>query len=316
MDRITKQIACGIDNKYIQHFATMLKSLFINNQNDFFNIHIIYNKLSGSNYKRISEFVQENHAKPIFYKIDKKLLRNAPVPKNSHLSVATYLRILIPELLPRDISKVLYLDSDLVVLKSIDNLYGSEIKNFALAAIEDPGISDQYKYQLGMSPNKKYFNAGVMLLNLEYCRNFNLTKKAVEYIDLNRDKIKTADQDVLNGVLDGEWVPLEAVWNVQSAFFLNNKNKSYRLYNLPENFQYIKNNPSIIHYNESELKRPWMFGCTHPLKDEYYKYIKQTPWSNYKLTRPSLFNKTKEFIKLILKKIGLFYFIRGFLKDD
>ena len=73
--------------------------------------------------------IENNKTKVFFHQVDKTILRNPPFIKNTHLSLATYFRILSPDLLPKEITKALYLDSDTLILKNIDELFNSDALN-------------------------------------------------------------------------------------------------------------------------------------------------------------------------------------------
>jgi lipopolysaccharide biosynthesis glycosyltransferase len=66
------------------------------------------------------------------------------------------------------VSKVLFLDCDIIVRTSIVELWNEITEDFSHLAAENPLISDEFKLALGLSPESKYFNAGVMLINLDY----------------------------------------------------------------------------------------------------------------------------------------------------
>ena len=101
--------------------------------------------------------------------------------------------------------RALYLDVDIVVNGRIDDLYNTEISNTFLAAVDNTGI--YYNHQdLEMAYSAKYFNSGVMLINLEYWRAYNVKEKVIEFVGRKPDVIQFVDQDGLNSVINRNWL--------------------------------------------------------------------------------------------------------------
>ena len=113
--------------------------------------------------------------------------------ENYHVTLPTYFRYKIGNLF-KDISTLLYLDCDVIVKKSLGKLFDIDLKDNYCAMILDAESQREAK-RLGL---KKYFNAGVMLINLDLWRKDNLEKKLFDYTIKNAKKIFWQDQDVIN----------------------------------------------------------------------------------------------------------------------
>lgn len=290
-------IVCTIDNNYVMHCTVMLQSLFFNNKNIQFKVFIIHNGLTAENRKIISNFLKKKKHLCEFILIDETQIRNAPI--NGHISLATYYRILIPEVLDLKIKKALFLDSDMIVLENIEELWEENVDNYPIAATLEH-VSAEYKTNLGMAHTSAYFNAGVLLMNLEKWRNENRSRRIIEYIKQNYIKLLTWDQDALNIAFENNWKQLPPKWNVGHNFF--KKESLHEYFDLSE-FEYnqVKKKPSIIHFSGS--LKPWLYRSDHPYASEYIKYKKMTPWKRAKLIgEPTLYNKYKFFLKKIVKK--------------
>jgi lipopolysaccharide biosynthesis glycosyltransferase len=270
-------IVVTIDENYVQHCATMLTSLFVNNKHLDFTIYIIYSAISIKNLNLIQKEIERNKAQVQYIEINTQLLNDAYI--SHHISIATYFRLLIPNLLPQSINKVLFLDSDLIVRKPIDGLWNINISDFSHAAVENPRITEHFKINLGMKPNSLYFNAGVLLINLDYWRKNFISDKSIDFLNNNRDKITLWDQDVLNYVLKNMWYVAPSHWNSQEAFF--KVSYSNNEFNVSESeYHEIRNDPSIVHFTGSD--KPWFKEHIHPFKQEYYKYLALTYWKKFK----------------------------------
>ena len=137
-----------------------------------------------------------------------------------HFRTSAYLRLLIPALLPADIHKAIYLDSDLLVEADLAGLWKTDLSGVYLAAAQDsvvPLVSSPaglLNYQkLGFVPEAKYFNSGVLVLNLAIWRAEDFGQRVMTYIYQNPQYIRLPDQDGLNAVAAGKWRELNACWN-------------------------------------------------------------------------------------------------------
>ena len=260
-------VVFATDRGYLQHMAVALASLLENNSG--MNIYIINNDISESDWKKLQKLFEGKNSNLIDAKIDDKQIEN--LITHSYFTKATYYRLFIPDIVKGD--RALYLDVDIVVTQRIDDLYNAEISNTFLAAVDNPGIYNHH--DLGMDNSAKYFNSGVMLINLEYWRAFNVKEKVIEFIGGRSGVVQFPDQDGLNAVIKGNWLELHPKYNMHTVFLCAEYASA-----LP--IKEAIDNPVIIHYTGSS--KPWHFGDYHPYKHLYWKYLRMTP---YKFAIPS-----------------------------
>lgn len=103
-------------------------------------------------------------------------------------SVMTTLRAGLTKILPQEIDRVLWLDPDTVVVDDISDLWNVDIENKNFAAVEEVR---NHNHSL-----KPYFNAGVMLINLNLLRKDGLDDKIIN--EINTKHYEHLEQDVLN----------------------------------------------------------------------------------------------------------------------
>ncbi|NJL10544.1 MAG: glycosyltransferase family 8 protein, partial [Calothrix sp. SM1_7_51] len=254
------RVVCTIDSNYIQHCGVMLCSLLSNNQHNDFYFYIIHNGLDTKSRKVLEKFLDKSKQQFSFIEIDSSLLKEAIV--SNHVTIATYFRLLIPELIDTSINKVLFLDSDIIVRQNILQLWTTDISSYVHAAVEDPCISKEYKHNLGVDENMPYFNAGVMLINLTAWRKLEVYSKAIKFIHDYPERIIFWDQDVLNYLLQGQWLKLEPRWNAQEPFFRDCSHQDLGI--TEEALQQARFNPALVHYTGSGTCKPWYFYCNHP----------------------------------------------------
>ncbi len=294
------RVVCTIDNNYIQHCGVMLYSLLSNSQYKKFFFYIIHNGLELKKRRVLEDFLTALGYNFLFLEIDSNFLQNAVL--SDHVTIATYFRLFIPELIDTSVEKVLFLDSDIIVRHDIAQLWANDISNYTHAAVENPLFLEDYKQKLGIYRNNSYFNAGVMLINLNKWRELEITAKALKFLHDYPEKITFWDQDILNYLLQGQWLRLEPNWNAQEAFF-----KDYSPAELgitEEEFQKARLNPALIHYTGGGSSKPWHFYCNHPFKQDYYEYIKKTPWKRViPVGKPSFIQQIKWNTKAFLKHL-------------
>lgn len=267
-------IACNIDANFMQHCAVTLVSLFANNKSADICVHIVAPSLSEENQQILRNLVASYGNDIRFYFPPEDLLSCFAIKKfGKRISMATYYRCMFSAILPDDVEKVLYLDCDIVVLGDISEFWNTDLSGCGAACIEDIGKDEDERYErLHYDRSYSYFNAGVLLINLDYWREHKVDKQCVEYFQTYPERILFNDQDLLNVVLhkDKVFVPLK--WNMQDGFYRYGIDKKVADWN---SFREELLHPVILHYTN---KKPWNYDSMHPLRSEYYKYLDMTPW--------------------------------------
>lgn len=200
------------------------------------------------------------------------------------LSYATYYRLLIPQILPKDIHKVLYLDSDIIVRHSLLPLWETDIDGYALAAVIDHNDADIGTFnRLRYSPNLGYFNAGVLLLNLKYWRDNDIHDEILSYINNHLKDICFCDQDILNYVLRERKRSLPIKYNFQAVFLYSLNKCGYDYWKYEKEIQKARKDPVILHYT---FKKPWEEECDHPYRSSFWRYQNETKWKGQIWEKP------------------------------
>lgn len=262
-------IVSSINSTYIQHFCAMVMSV-VQNSNAKIHFHIINNDLTEKDIIFIREvFSNFKNIRFTSYTISNHLLDDIEI-QAEHLTIQTLFRLLIPKLLPDTIEKVIYLDSDIIVEKDISELYEEDIENHYIGAVNEmfmPSVNI-----LNLSSPLDYFNAGVIILNLKKWRKHNFSERCLNYARNNQEKLLLADQDILNGMLRGEWKRLSLGWNVVKDIW-DNYERYCEQYS-EKQMEAVTRNPSIIHYTSPS--KPWHWLCNHQYKERYFYYLNMT----------------------------------------
>jgi lipopolysaccharide biosynthesis glycosyltransferase len=268
------RIIAASDDRYASPLGVMLTSLCENTRSrNRIHVYIIDGGISPKNKEKLLRIAEKYQVSFCFLTVNNSEFEGLVI--SSYLNKVTYYRLAIPDLLDTSIDKVLYLDCDLIITDDIAHLWNIDISSWYLAAVISVGVENgefmqDWKYRLNIPSGNKYFNSGVMLINLNLWRKETIYRKIIDFIIKNPEKIWAADQDGLNAFLYNKWLPLPIRWNQQTILhkiILTNKD--------PE---YIKaiNNPGIIHFTGSV--KPWHFSDEHPSKKEYVHYLAMTEW--------------------------------------
>ena len=173
-------------------------------------------------------------------------------PHGGHINYMTFARYLIPQFVEEE--KVLYLDSDVIVTRNLNDLFKIELGNHLVAAA---------KVVFGL---EDYFNAGVLLINNKLWKEENVQKQCIEITNREHETLPEADQTVLNRVCEGRYIVLDDTYNFQIGYDrLAEQRKQYFILE-----KSINPLPAIIHYL-SESK-PWNLYSFCRLRDVWWKY--------------------------------------------
>ena len=215
-----------------------------------------------------------------------------PNIENTHISIATYFRIFIFKYL-KDLNHVIYLDSDTVVLENPLEVLKIELTKLRksqniISAVEETSkeMSPEIFDRLNLV-SKKYFNAGVMIIDLDKAKNKNIFNNLISTVLKLNSKIKQWDQDVLNKYFDSQISELASSLNVRINASLESK-----VYSL---------SPIILHYLGS--KKPWQI-----------EYLIEYPKNHFQLTYQQFTKSNKYFLTSNWKKNTLLIYVKQLIK--
>jgi lipopolysaccharide biosynthesis glycosyltransferase len=270
-------IVCAIDNNYLRHCAAMLRSLCDHNPDENLHVYIIHDNLDPSERARFVGYLGEFLSSVSLLQADPSPLESFPV--TGHVTVSTYFRLLLAILLPAGLSRAIFIDSDTIIDASLHELWEVPLDGKALAAVPEHRVSClDHGYIFG-----KYFNAGVMLVDLDLWRRADIIAQGCVFAQANPHKLRHWDQDVLNHLFSGQWLPLEDRWNACPHLFGLNGDYDLSDDNLTDAERMAIANPAIIHFAGPGPVKPWNARCTHPLRDLYRICSARTPWADVPL---------------------------------
>ena len=266
-------IACAANENYVPHCAAMLHSALTVDAEARLIVHFLHDdELSSRSEDALRRLVESLGGIWMAHLVEQKLRDYCP--ENRRYGQVAWYRVMLPWLL-EGCDRVLYLDADTIIRRSLKEIWQSDLSGRAVGAVCNPlypfmgtGILDE----LGLSAGE-YFNSGVMLFDLESWRSQELTEQVLERAKAQGSQ-EWPDQNALNVVLRHNWFPLPPKWNCQNTLF------DLKMESLPfveEDVLHARHNPAIIHYIGAY--KPWHLRCKHSLKDLYWHHLAQTPWS-------------------------------------
>ena len=125
-------------------------------------------------------------------------------------------RLLPDRLLPEDLHRVIYLDGDTIVRRSLRALWKIDMKGCPVGAAPEPTCSLKRKAALGLA-GRPYCNAGVLLIDLDAWREQETGKQILEYYRKNGGHLFANDQDAINGSLRDSLYILSGTWNYHNT---------------------------------------------------------------------------------------------------
>lgn len=172
---------------------------------------------------------------------------------SDYITAVTFGRLWLGDMLPPRIRRVLYLDCDLLVIGNLTELWETDLDGYLLGAVQEAttgvlGTPKTYEHPQDphLDPEKPYFNAGVLLIDLPQWRREAVTARAADYAVQRKPPLN--DQDALNAVLAGQWLEIDRQWNV-TTFWFRSRSRQQR-------YRALLRRARVVHYVGH--RKPWL----------------------------------------------------------
>ena len=298
MDYINLVLAS--DDNYAQHVAVVAASVLCNTK-QMLNIHLLSDGITRERLILIENTVQRLGGILTVHDMSSNECFDS-LFTSGHISKATYFRLDIANILPKNVKKIIYMDVDLLVLQDIAELWQYDLQGRPLAAVPDYGIMasrrlmKQKKNVIGLPTCSQYFNAGVVIMDLEQWRKSDYSRQVIELASAGN--FPHHDQDALNKVFMGNWIALPLKWNVIPPVF-NLLSKILLNGDLRKNAIAARKDKAILHY--AGRYKPWEFDSHKGFNDAYYFYLHQTNFSDVKMPQLGKNMKGKSIIRQMVR---------------
>ena len=238
----------GVDSGYRDKIETTIKSVCAHNRNVKF--YIFNDDMPSEWFQLMTKRLEPLSSEIVNVKISSHSLKNYHLPL-PHLSYAAFFRYFIPQYVKE--KKALYLDADIIVRDSIEELFSEDLGDFPMAAVEDDLTSDS-------------FNSGVMLIDVDVWRAEGVTEKLFELTNQFHES-SFGDQGILNRLFQNDWKKLPQKYNFMVG--MDTVARNYGIDSWYTESIKVENEAKIIHYTGS---KPWHLVNLNRFREEWWYY--------------------------------------------
>ncbi len=311
------------DNNYAPYMGVSICSLFENNRSsEGLVIYIIDDGIGEENKNRLLSMADKYSGTIVFLKGD-AILADENISqtfdytrfrKNTH----SYFKLFIDRLLPDLDERLIYIDCDTVVEGDISELNRIDMHDDPIGMVQDSLVTS-VKTSVGIDDRDRYYNSGVILIDMKRWKELNCSRRLFEHIRDVRT-YGTVDQDVLNVVLHDEIVTLPVRYNFQPIHMDYTYSQYSRVYRHKEPYYSegeigaALKDPGILHFLRYVGESPWHKDNVHPYTPYFDRYLAMSPWKDME-KKPSgkggIF-RVEKFMYRFMPKICflmIFYFI-------
>lgn len=272
-------VAMCVDHGFAIPLAVSLASLEGASHADSVKVHVLHPGLDSATRQRIETGLSAINVS--WVALDDNVVQGASY--SSFLSSASLYRLLLADLLPPGIERVIYLDADTLVIDSLSAMYQADLDENVIGAIRDAdspwaaGTLGTAWRELALEPSSHYFNSGVLLIDIPRWRHEDVGTRCLEL--LRQFRPRWGDQDALNTVLAGRWLELPRRWNLQTPE-LTGYSPGWALWR--SKVEAAIADPAVIHFTGRD--KPWHPATTHPRAEDWLRWLDRTAWSGWRPT--------------------------------
>ncbi|WP_334471305.1 glycosyltransferase family 8 protein [Arsenophonus sp. PmNCSU2021_1] len=272
-------IAYGVDKNFLLGAAISINSVLINNIDTDFNFHLFTDYIDDEYIQRFQKMITKYNSNIIIYLLDAEELKQ--LSTSDFWSYATYFRLIAFEYLSTNINSILYLDADVICKGNLKELFQLNLANsFAAVVLDVDNMQQSSATRLKLTDlNGKYFNAGVIYVNLKKWIENDLSKKSLELVrgKTNFGKLKYLDQDALNILFQTQNIYLSRDYNC--IYTLKNE---LAYHDLSKYKNTITDSTILIHY--TGVTKPWhTWGINYPASQFFFNSYIHSPWKDQPL---------------------------------
>jgi len=269
-------------------------------------LYVLDGGLSDQSKSRLLQSWNDPRLSVEWVRPDIQLVRDLKI--SDHVNVVTYLRLLMPLVLPEHVTRAIYMDADLLVRRDLGRLWDEPQAGHPALAVQDvaapcydaaaslPSFERCRQYlcahtpianyrELGLPVDGKYFNGGLLVADLAHWRRERYAEQMLACLREHREHVLWWDQYAMNVVLAGKWRALDYRWNQGAHIYAY---PAWRQSPLDrETFAQLRTAPWIVHF--CSPSKPWHYFCRHPFTRDFRRCLRETDWSEWRPEKPERF---------------------------
>lgn len=294
-DNVEIHICYNVNDAFIPVMGASLISVIENNKDLNIVFHIFTDGYSKENEQHIKKVAEQFHCICNLYKLNMKPFQGYHI-KVERFSRITYARTIMAKLLYGIAKRFIYIDADAICIASLKELWNLDLQGHIIAVTPDHPNSNKYRAEYLKLKSGKYFNDGIMLVDVNAWEKYDITPKCFAYQDEPRKRFLGQDQDIMNLVFDG------------NVYFLPHK------YNITAGGDdYDTDGGVFIHW--TGRRKPWKFVLTE-FDRKWRLYNELSPWPTltniYPIKQPKNYHDFKEWGKYKRSKGDMQGYIWGY----
>jgi lipopolysaccharide biosynthesis glycosyltransferase len=274
-------VACAANGAYALPLAVMLRSAAANLDPRYrLEVHAVDDGIGREDKERV---VRSLPARVVVHWVAPRPLPEAALVTWGRMPATTYQRLSMEEWLPPGVEKAIWLDCDLIVLDDLARLWHEPLAGNVVLAVQDervPVVSSWFGIggfrDIGLAADTKYFNAGVLVIDVRRWRDDRVAARTLDYLASARERVFFWDQEGLNVALVGSWGALDERWNTNPII-------SQLLARRGDDVGRRSRRASIVHFT-GNLK-PWSYDNGSEHYARYYEFVDETAWAGMRPAR-------------------------------
>ena len=265
-------ICFATDNNYTKYMGLALMSILKSaNKEDKLHFFILDNQIKQEEKDKIATLKKIKDFEITYISINDEMFKNCHANQKG-LSLTAFARFLVPWLI--EVDKLLYLDCDIFVRKSLAPLFNTDISNYYMAGAVDFAVKKSYlisKFDDTTLP-AEYLNSGVLLINNKKWKEESIADALFKYAGTHSEDLHYGDQDCLNYLLHSKILKISPTWNMRNHCY-----DPYLVDKQANKAEIIasQKDPAIRHF------KPWRKNNISEFRQEYIEMMKTSPWAKW-----------------------------------
>lgn len=291
------------DEYYFPYIYIAVETLYENNKNiKNLNVHYIEQDVSKNSLDILNNLASKYQRSIDIRPLEMPEVFMEILPNCGPSSKTTYAKFWFASMFP-DLDRLLYLDPDVLVLKSIEDFYNIDFEDNLIAGVIE-NLPTYHTLASKMKVTDHYINGGMVLCNLKLWREEKIGNKFVERLKDTSHNLNY-DQGILNEVCRGKILIVPPKYNALAEIFeFKNVKKIIKRYGFQSYYSQAEvdeavNDPVIIHFTHFLYGKPLSKKCDHPYANYYRKLVENSPVS-YALNDDDI-DKSFKIRKLVLR---------------